>query len=97
MYELAADFLVGRPECCWGCATDLSAVVARHLATCPRAGFAVFVRSALRMPGEGSRDRRQRATQQWRLADEALARADDVLRELDERRRRRRTEPPWSA
>jgi hypothetical protein len=90
MYELAADFLVGESERCWGCATDLSAVIAQHLATCRvAASFVEYARRGWRLPRAGSREARQRIATQWSRVDETLARAEDLLREIDVRRHRR--------
>jgi hypothetical protein len=90
VYELAADFLVGKSERCWGCATDLGDVIAQHLATCRTA--AVFAREA----GRGawpvrprSRDLARRRVLQRERMQQALESAEDLLTQVDERRRRR--------
>jgi hypothetical protein len=90
IYELAADFLVGKTERCWGCGSDLGDVVVQHLASCRTA--AAFEKDA----GRGawllrvrSRDVTRRRAGQREGIREALDRADELLQQIDERRRRR--------
>jgi hypothetical protein len=90
IYELAADFLVGKPERCWGCAMDLDDVIVRHLRHCrTAAAFASGVRTGSWSVSARSRRARGHLAEQRKKVRAALERADDTLNGLDERRRRR--------